>query len=64
MTLAEETRCNREAKPACSECGGKGVLRYFFSEDHTELAPCPRCFPQERQGVEVRRRFYSVNLDR
>lgn len=64
MTFAEEARCKREAKAGCSECAGKGVLRYFFEEDHTELAPCTRCFPRERQGIEVRRRFYSVDLDR
>ena len=32
-----------EHEPKCKTCKGKGTIRFFFSQDHTEDAICPEC---------------------
>jgi len=39
-----ESYYQEHAQLICSECGGRGVLWIFPSQDHASLVPCSKCF--------------------
>ena len=49
----KESWYNSHAKKGCSECGGKGMIRYYFRQDDVETAPCVRCFPDDLWAKSV-----------
>lgn len=51
------------ANPKCRDCEGKGKIRYHFAEDITKIAPCPTCFPNNKEAQEMAKRFHQECLD-
>ncbi len=49
-----------KANPDCTECEGTGVIKFFFDQDWTEDAECPKCFPDKKgKYKEISRRYYK-----
>lgn len=48
-----------KARPDCSECKGTGFIGYRFEVDTTRIAPCHRCFPEDKFGREMAERWAS-----
>lgn len=45
------------AKRDCDNCHGQGYIRYWYYQDESRTAPCPKCFPDNQKAQAALRQW-------